>query len=60
MTDLDALGDDIRAQFEAVNAVRDQAYQGSRSLVSLCSRAIRAIHREDWDKANQILTIRQD
>ncbi|MCA9939146.1 MAG: haloacid dehalogenase [Anaerolineales bacterium] len=40
---------------EAVSAARDTAYQQSRELVSLCSRTIRAIHREEWDHAQTLL-----
>jgi translin len=45
----------IRTDFEQVNAARDRAYQRSRDLTSLCARAIRTIHREEWDKADRLM-----
>ncbi len=52
---LDETSAAIRADMERVQAVRDQAYQRSRELISLCARAIRAIHREEWDTAETLL-----
>lgn len=48
MDQLDTTADQIQAEFEQVNTARDHAYQRSRELISLCARAIRAIHREEW------------
>lgn len=56
MDQLDTTTDQIRAEFEQVNTARDQAYQRSRQLISLCARAIRAIHREEWPKAEKLIT----
>ena len=55
MDKLDTTTDQIRAQFEQVNAARDQAYQRSRKLISLCARSIRAIHREEWQTAETLI-----
>lgn len=55
MEDLNPLADKIRESFEQVNAARDQAYGRSRPLISLCARAIRAIHRLDWETADSLL-----
>jgi translin len=55
MEQLDELSDMIQAEFEAVSAVRDQAYGRSRPLISLCARAIRAIHREEWETAESLI-----
>lgn len=52
---LDQIGDDIRQHLEAKNAVRDQALQQSRSLIRFCSKAIRAVHREEFDQAERLL-----
>jgi translin len=52
---LDQAADVIRADFESVNAARDAAYQRSRALISLCARAIRAIHREEWTGAEALI-----
>ncbi len=55
MNQLDTTADQIRAQFEKVNAARDLAYQRSRKLISLCARSIRAIHREEWQTAETLI-----
>lgn len=55
MDQLEELTEIIQASFEAVSAVRDQAYERSRRLVSVCARAIRAIHREEWETAESLI-----
>jgi translin len=52
---LDNLAEAIRNKMEEVNSARDHAYQRSRQLISICAQAIRAIHREEWDKAQQLI-----
>lgn len=55
---MDQLGETaerIRNLLEQANAARDQAYQRSRTLISLCARSIRAIHREEWDVAQELI-----
>jgi translin len=52
---LDRTADQIRTQFEKTNSARDQAYQRSRKLISLCARAIRAVHREEWQTAETLI-----
>ena len=59
MDQLDTTTDQIRTQFEQVNAARDQAYQRSRQLISLCARAIRAVHREEWATAEPLIIASQ-
>ncbi len=54
MSQLDEVADTIRRHFEETNAARDKAYQRSRELTSLCARAIRAIHREEWETATDL------
>ena len=54
MDQLEAIGDRIRENMEETNAARDLAYQRSRELTRLCARTIRAIHREEWDLANEL------
>lgn len=53
---LDQLADSIRSEFDAVSSARDLAYQQSRQLISVCARAIRAIHREEWDLGQELLS----
>ena len=55
MDQLDNTTDLIRAEFEQVNTARDQAYQRSRQLISLCARSIRAIQREEWQTAESLI-----
>jgi translin len=55
MDQLGDLADAIREEFEQISAARDLAYQRSRTLISLCARSIRAIHREEWDTAESLI-----
>jgi translin len=43
--------DDLSAQ----NTVRDKALQQTRMLIRLCSHAIRAGHRDEWEEAASLL-----
>lgn len=55
MEQLDQIAETIRRHMEQIGEARDQAYQRSRSLIALCARTIRAIHREEWDAAEALL-----
>ncbi len=55
MEQLDQTAETIRRYMEQIDTARDQAYRRSRSLIALCARAIRAIHREEWDNAESLL-----
>ncbi|MEJ2749105.1 MAG: haloacid dehalogenase [Anaerolineae bacterium] len=55
MDQLGDLSESIREEFEQINTARDQAYQRSRQLISLCARSIRAVHREEWDTAESLI-----
>ena len=52
---LDQAADSIRGDFEEVNRARDKAYQRSRKLVAMCARAIRAVHRDEWEVSDEII-----
>ncbi len=52
---LDSIADDIRIEFDTVNEARDGALQRSRQLIARCARAIRAIHREEWSTAEDLI-----
>ncbi len=56
MQNLDKTADSIRQQMEQMNSARDQAYQQSRQLISVCARSIRAVHREEWATAESLIT----
>ena len=55
MDNLDSTADVIREEMELKNAARDKAYQRSRQLISVCARSIRAIHREEWEAAENLI-----
>ncbi|MDX1687791.1 MAG: hypothetical protein R3248_07390 [Candidatus Promineifilaceae bacterium] len=55
MEQLEPIADNIRQTFEEVNTARDLAYQRSRQLTRVCARSIRAIHREEWDLAHELM-----
>jgi translin len=55
MENLDQTAEYIRQEFEKKNAARDKAYQSSRELIRQCARAIRAVHREEWQTAENII-----
>lgn len=55
MDELDSTAESIRRHMEQIDSARDLAYRRSRSLISLCARSIRAIHREEWDAAESLL-----
>lgn len=51
MSDLDRISEAIRSRFAQKNAARDGAISRSRELIRICSEAIRALHRREWDAA---------
>lgn len=55
MNELDDTAEAIRRHMEQVDGARDLAYKRSRSLIALCARSIRAIHREEWAAAEALL-----
>jgi len=55
MNNLEQICEAIRADLEERNTARDQAIVRSRQLVRHCSESIRAIHRREWDLADQKL-----
>lgn len=60
MLELPQIIEDIRSEFTAKNAVRDTTLNRSRELIRYCALSIRAIHRHQWDEAENLLnTARQ-
>jgi translin len=55
MDQLEQLAEGIRDEFEQTSDARDVAYQRSRKLISLCARAIRAVHRGEWPEADALI-----
>ena len=59
MDELNPIADSIRDILETKNTARDDAIARSRTLIRHCSACIRAIHRREWDVADEALqTIR--
>ena len=52
---LDTIADEVRATFEAKSAARDAAITQSRTLIQYCANAIRAVHRHEWENAQNRL-----
>jgi translin len=60
MDNLDTIIERIRARFTERNAARDLTLGRSRELIRFCSLTIRAVHREEFAEAEQLLnTARQ-
>jgi translin len=55
LENLNAIGDRVRARMEAKNAIRDVALVQSRELIRFCANAIRAVHRGEFEEANNLL-----
>lgn len=55
MDKLDQQAEIIRNEFERIGKARDEAYHRSRALISVCARAIRAVHREEWETAESLI-----
>jgi len=56
MENLEKIADQAREEFDALTAARDKALAQARTLIRHASRAIRAIHRDERDVANQELS----
>lgn len=50
---LDSIADGIRVDMETASAARDLALNRSRELTRHCAGVIKAVHREEWDNAEQ-------
>lgn len=53
MHNLDSIADRIRLNFTAKNAARDSALERSRTLIRHCAHAIRAVHRDERELAQE-------
>jgi len=52
---LEALVERIRAHWEQKNEVRDLTLTRSRALIRFCANSIRATHRHEYERAEQLL-----
>ena len=55
MARLDDVAERIRADFSAQDDVRDDALRQSREVIRLCATAIRSVHRDEREKARDIM-----
>jgi len=55
LNELDTIARKILESLEAKNAVREAALTMSRRLIQRSAKAIRATHREEWEKAKALL-----
>jgi len=57
---LNAISETLRANLTEKNEARDRAISLSRELIRYCSETIRAIHRRDWESADERLQLVRD
>ncbi len=55
MSALENIAESIRHAFDATTAARDKALTQARTLTRHCAHAIRAVHRQEREKANKEL-----
>jgi len=55
MDNLDSIADQIRLSFSAKDAAREKALPLCREAIRYCSNAIRAVHRQEFDQAKELL-----
>jgi translin len=55
MENLEAIAERVRQFFEAQTAARDHALSYARTITRYCANAIRAIHRDEYEVAQQNL-----
>ncbi len=53
---LEAIAEEIHPYFAAKDTAREKALSLGRQIIRLSSRAIRAVHRQEYDQANEILS----
>jgi len=52
---LEAIADQIRQTFSGVDKARERALPLCRDVIRHCSRAIRALHRQEFEQARELL-----
>src|SRR5260221_3276998 len=55
LDNLDKIAENIRGGLDAKNAAREASISKSRTLTRHCANAIRAMHRQEWDNAQEQL-----
>jgi len=52
---LDSIADHIRLSLSAKDSAREKAIPLCREVIRYCSQSIRAIHRQEFDQAKELL-----
>jgi len=52
---LDSIADQLRLNLSAIDAAREKALPLCREVIRHCSNAIRAVHRQEFDQAKELL-----
>jgi len=52
---LDTIADQLRLNLSTIDAAREKVLPLSRDVIRHCSRAIRAMHRQEFDQAKELL-----
>ena len=55
MNNLDSIAEQIRLRLSARDAAREKALPLCREAIRLCGNAIRAVHRQEFDQAGELL-----
>src|SRR2546425_146114 len=55
MKSIEAVAIELRAGLESTNAARETALKESREIIRLASRTIRAVHRQEFSEAADML-----
>ena len=55
LDNLDKISESIRSALDAKNGAREASISRSRTLTRHCANAIRAMHRQEWDNAQEQL-----
>ncbi|MEN6519893.1 MAG: haloacid dehalogenase [Armatimonadota bacterium] len=56
MDNLGTIAEDIRSELDLKNSAREQALKLSREIIRNSANAIRAIHRDEFDDARQLIS----
>ena len=52
---LDSIGEQVRSSLVAKDAAREKVLPLCREIIRYCSQSIRAVHRQEFDKAGELL-----
>ena len=52
---LESIADQLRLKLSAIDAAREKALPLCREVIRQCGRAIRAVHRQEFDQAKELL-----